>query len=76
MSHSRKHTPIFTHGDGSSDWWWKRKGRQRERGAVRMALRLGRWEALPARREVDDPWSWPSDGKRYWVGAPSGKMRK
>ena len=76
MARSFKRTPITGNASASSDKWFKRQASRRLRVAVRGALRAGRHEILPHRREIASVWESAKDGKG-WIGdLPAGQLRR
>lgn len=65
MSRSRRKTPIIPHTLAESDKPFKQQEHQRERSAVRDALRTDQ-EVLPHPKQFGDEWSAPKDGKQYY----------
>ena len=76
MSRSRKKTPIIGHTKAESEKAFKQAEHQRERTAVRDALRTGS-EILPAEKEFGNPWKGDKDGKQWLRGPDRDKwLRK
>ena len=64
MSRSRKRTPITGSTVAESDKAYKQAEHQRERAAVKVAVREG--GEPPAARAFGNPWQSEKDGKLYW----------
>jgi hypothetical protein len=64
MSRSRKKTPVIGTTMSETEKEFKQQEHQRERSAVRDALRSEK-EVLPHPKEYGNPWAGPKDGKRY-----------
>jgi hypothetical protein len=70
MSRSRRSSPAGGMTSAPSDKPGKVIGHRGERRAVRIALQRGD-ESLPARGSLDNPASYPKDGKAwYGTGRP------
>jgi hypothetical protein len=65
MSRSYRHTPIRGNVWAKSEKQDKRLAQRAWRRKVRVSLHHGRWECLPALREVSNVWAFPKDGKKY-----------
>lgn len=65
MSRSRKKNPIIPHTTAETDKPFKQQEHQRERSAVRDALRTDK-EVLPHPKGFGNPWASDKDGKHYW----------
>jgi hypothetical protein len=65
MSRSYRRTPVLGHTKAKSEKGDKRLAQRVWRHKVRLSLRQGRWECLPALREVSNVWDFAKDGKQY-----------
>ena len=69
MSRSRKRTPVVAFGTTDCSRLYKRNEHQRERAAVRAAIRADR--DLPSPRLFGDPVRGPIDGKCFAPEVPN-----
>ena len=78
MSRSRRKTPISGITTAKSDHPWKkmaaRKLRHRVKQELNSALDGDRFAGK--RWDLVNPWSSEKDGKKYWLSADPGWMRK
>lgn len=75
MTRSRRKTPIFGNAMADSEKDFKQQEHQRERSAVRDALKVDD-TAIPAPKKFGSPWAGPKDGKHFWKRAKEKDMRK
>lgn len=75
MSRSRKKYPITGMTGSETEKEFKQQEHQRERSAVRDALRTEK-DLLPHTKEYGNPWSGPKDGKRLWTENKEKAKRK
>lgn len=75
MSRSRKKKPITGITKAETKKEWKQQEHQRERSAVRYALKSDK-EILPHPKEYGNPLSGPKDGKVFWAENKEKAKRK
>lgn len=75
MSRSRKKHPITGITMAETDKPFKQQEHQRERSAVRDALRTEK-EIVPHPKEFGNPWSSAKDGKQVWTDNQEKAKRK
>jgi hypothetical protein len=73
MSRSYKKSPVVRIA-GGDDAKVRRQAARMTRRIAKMAMRKGDFEgALTARSKLEDRWTWPSDGIRWWKNDPDMK---
>lgn len=74
MSRSRKHVPISGNTCAETEQWWKRKANRKLRRLLRLIQ--SDEEIIPTLRDVSDVWTWPKDGKHYWIPEDLNEVRR
>jgi hypothetical protein len=75
MARSRKKTPIFGMTTAESDKADKVAAHRSARHRARQLLHVG-VEDIPSSRDIENPWKYSKDGKRFWRDAQPEHMRK
>ena len=78
MSRSRRKTPISGITTATSDHPWKKMAARKLRHRVKQELgaTLDGDRFAGKRWDLVNPWSSVKDGKKYWLSADPGWMRK